>query len=85
MRSKSLAHIWRAFPVREGRTIESHLTRPDGSRCPRCGEILEARPGRRAVILECRDCQRFHARSQQTPELLYVMRIQRLATAIRSA
>lgn len=83
MRSKSVAHAWTPFSARERKFIENHLTREDGSRCPRCAEILEARPHR--DVLECRICQRFHARKQDTPGLMYVMRIQRLATAILSA
>ena len=82
MRSKSVAHAWRPFSARERKYIEHHMADADGSRCPRCDEILEARPNR--AVLECRGCQRFHARSNQTPELMYVMRIQRLASAILS-
>lgn len=84
MRSKPVAQAWRTFSARERKQIETRLPGPDGCRCPRCGEILEARPTRSAV-LECRDCQRFHAREQGTPEVMYFMRIQRLATAILSA
>ena len=81
MRSKSVAHAWRPFSARERKHIEHHLHDADGSRCPRCTEILEAHPMQ--PVLECRSCQRFHTRTpQQTPELLYLMRIQRLASAI---
>jgi hypothetical protein len=85
MPSQSIARDWRAFPARERKQIESRMARPDGSRCPRCGDILEARPSGAAPILECRDCKRYLLRAQQTPELMYLLRIQRLATAILSA
>lgn len=81
MRSKSIAQMWRAYPARECRQIAARLAAPDGSRCPRCNEILEARPTC-ATILECRDCKRFYPLANQTPEIMYFMRIQRLATAI---
>ena len=86
MRSKSVAHAWRAFPARERKQIEARLATPEGSLCPRCGSILEAQPPRSAEILECRQCQRFHPRAdRQTAETVYLLRIQRLATAILSA
>lgn len=84
MRSKSVAQTWRAFPQRESRQIEARLTKPDGSRCPRCGDILESRPSMSGAILQCRECLRFHTRAQQTAETMYLLRIQRLATAILS-
>jgi hypothetical protein len=81
MATKSVAHSWRAFSARERKQIEARLNTPEGSRCPRCGEILEARPALKSV-LECLDCLRFHAREQNSPETLYLLRMQRLATAI---
>jgi hypothetical protein len=83
MGTKMVAANWRAFPAREAKKIEARLATPEGSICPRCGSILEACPPRSPDVLECRDCRRFHARSQ-APETLYVLRMQRLATAILS-
>ncbi|HEX6558337.1 MAG TPA: hypothetical protein VF021_02725 [Longimicrobiales bacterium] len=85
MRSKPVANAWRPYPARERKKIEARLSKPDGSLCPRCGDILEARPSASGAILECRQCQRFHPRTPQTPETMYFLRIQRLATAILSA
>lgn len=80
---------WRPFSARDTKLIETHLTAPDGSRCPRCGDILEARTLTRAAAahdLECRECKRYLSRVlQTTPESLYFLRIQRLATAILRA
>lgn len=83
MRSKSVAHAWRPYSARERKFIDNHLTDADGSRCPRCTDILEAHPSQ--PILECRTCQRFHPRSTETPEVLYLVRMQRLASAILTA
>ena len=59
------------------------------SRCPRCAEILEARPLTRTTRvhdLECRDCKRYFERTPAAlPESLYIFRIQKLATAILRA
>ena len=85
MRSKSFAQTWRAFSQRERRQIEARLAKPDGSRCPRCGDILESRPSMSGAILQCRECLRFHVRARQDAHTLYLLRIQRLATAILSA
>lgn len=80
---------WRPFSARDTRLIEARLTAPDGSRCPRCGDILEARTLTRAAAaheLECRECKRYYSRVvQTTPESMYLLRIQRLATAILRA
>lgn len=85
MRSKPVAQAWRTFSRRERKLIDARLNGPNGCQCPRCGGILEARPSRRSPILECRECERFHPREQQTPVVMYFMRIQRLATAILSS
>jgi hypothetical protein len=72
--------------VRDRKHIEARLAAPDGSRCPRCKEILEIRPITRHAAghdLECRDCRRYFTRIiQTTPAAMYLFRIQKLATAI---
>lgn len=95
MRAKPLAQTWRTYPARERKMIEAHLQEPDGSCCPRCGSVLEARPTSRmlavypvgvvGIDLECRHCRRFLPRLQHTDQSLYFTRIQRLATAILKA
>jgi hypothetical protein len=80
---------WRPFTARDRKLIEARLDAPDGSRCPCCGEILEARPlirSTRVHDLECRDCKRYYERTPATlPESMYIFRIQKLATAILRA
>jgi hypothetical protein len=88
MASKTI-RTWRPFTARERNHIEARLHAPDGSRCPRCAEILEARPLTRTTRvhdLECRDCKRYFERTPQAlPESMYIFRIQKLATAILRA
>lgn len=83
------AQAWRPFSARDCKLIEARLHQPDGSRCPRCGDILLARALARSAgahDLECGDCKRYYSRVlQTTPESLYILRIQRLATAILRA
>ena len=85
MPSKTVRN-WRPFTARDCKQIEARLNAPDGSRCPRCSEILEIRPIARHTAgheLECRECKRYFTRVvQNAPELMYMFRIQRLATAI---
>lgn len=86
MPTKTAGRPWRAFTLRERQTIEARLHAPDGSCCPRCGDILEARPLTRSSLasdLECRECRRYFSRNvRTTPETIYLVGIQKLATAI---
>ena len=83
MTTKSIATNWRAYTARERKRIEARLNREDGSRCPRCDDFLEARPD--VPVLQCRECRRFHTRVEPVAEYLYILRMQRLATAILQA
>lgn len=85
---------WRAFDARACREIVRQLH--DGSRpcCPACGALLEARPGTRVqrylvldatgYDLECRGCRRFHCVVRHTQRSLRLVRMRRLAAAIRA-
>ena len=86
MPSKTVQN-WRPFTARDRKQIEAKLNAPDGSRCPRCKEILEFRPITRHAAghdLECRECRRYFTRIliETNPEAMYLFRIQKLATAI---
>lgn len=89
MASKTVGS-WRPFTARDRKRIEAHLHAPDGSRCPQCGDILEApvRIGSLCGDLECHDCKRYYSRNVEvevprvSPEAIYLLRLQRLATAV---
>jgi len=83
------------YPSRDGHEIDLQL-RAGGSpcRCPRCGEVLEARPGTRLARslpldatgydLDCRACRRFWCVVRHTPRSLRLLRMRRLVAAIRA-
>jgi uncharacterized protein with PIN domain len=92
MRPRLHSRTWTRFGRRDRSVIEAQLRRGPGSLCPRCNAPLEARPHTRlsAVLpggvegfdLDCRDCHQFYSRLQHTPRSRYLLRLQRLASAI---
>jgi hypothetical protein len=85
---------WRSFGARDGREIERWIGMGEAPRCPGCGEVLEAQPtsrlarqivlGARGFDLDCRDCRRFWCMVVHTPRSLRLMRMRRLAAAVRA-
>jgi len=90
---QSSAPTWKTYPIIERRVIDEGLTKDAAPTCPRCGELLAARPRSRvrAVLsaasgcpdLECRPCRRFHPVLRA--EALYLYRVRRLASAVMRA
>jgi hypothetical protein len=86
---------WRAFERRHGRWIEAQLRRGEPPCCPLCGALLEARPTTRfahclvldakGYDLDCRECRRFWCVVRHTPRSLRLLRMRRLAAAVRAA
>ncbi len=85
---------WRSFEIRDGREIDRQLRDGRDPCCPCCGELLEARPGTRMTRylpldatgfdLECRDCRRFRCVVRHTFRSLRLVRMRRLAAAVRA-
>jgi hypothetical protein len=85
---------WRSFGARDGREIERRIRMGETPCCPGCGEVLEAQPGsrlaRQLVLdaygfdLTCRDCRRFWCLVVHTPRSLRLLRMRRLAAAVRA-
>lgn len=85
---------WRSFEPREGREIDRQLREGREPCCPCCGELLEARPETRMARylpldatgfdLECRDCRRFRSVVRHTARSLRLVRMRRLAAAVRA-
>ena len=85
---------WRSFELRDGRDIDRQLRDGRDPGCPLCGELLEARPGSRMARylpldatgfdLECRDCRRFRCVVRHTFRSLRLVRMRRLAAAVRA-
>jgi hypothetical protein len=85
---------WRSFGARDGREIEHLIRAGETPCCPGCGEVLEARPtsrlarqlvlGARGFDLDCRDCRRFWCLVVHTPRSLRLLRMRRLAAAVRA-
>jgi len=85
---------WRSFELRDGREIDRQLRQGRDPACPCCGELLEARPGTRMTRylpldatgfdLECRDCRRFRCVVRHTFRSLRLVRMRRLAAAVRA-
>lgn len=95
MRPRVQRRTWKAFGGRDGAVIRDQLAGGGHALCPRCGGLLEARPGTRLTAmlpdgangydLECRGCRRFLPRVQHSRTSLYHLRIRRLARAILRA
>jgi hypothetical protein len=74
--------------------VEKALRQGERPLCPGCGDILEAEPGSRVSIhlvldarafdLACRACRRFWCCVQHTPRSLRLLRMRRLAAAVRA-
>lgn len=85
---------WRAFPARDGRAILLQLGDGEPPCCPWCRHVLEARPETRlasALVLDargydldCRGCRRFLTVVRHTPRSLRLVRMRRLAAAVRA-
>jgi hypothetical protein len=84
---------WRSFAARDGAEVERQLRAGLPPCCPWCGNTLEARPtsrltrqlvlDARGIDLDCRDCRRFWCLVLQTPRSLRLLRMRRLAAAVR--
>ncbi len=95
MALRPAAWTWRRFDRPERLSIEAELAAVGTAHCPRCGYLLMAHAPTRlgaslptAALgrdLDCRGCRRFHARVRHTPGSLYVVRLRRLAAAVRRA
>lgn len=95
MGPRAQRRTWRSFGRREARVVRAQLATDRDARCPRCSTPLEARPSTRlkAVLpdgadgydLDCRQCRQFFPRVRHTDRSLYLLRMQRLAAAIRRA
>lgn len=92
--NRRVGFSWRGFSSRDGREIEQQLSVGRVPCCPCCGEVLEARPGTRLTRslpldatgydLDCRDCRRFWCVARHTARSLRLVRMRRLAAAIRA-
>lgn len=92
--SRRTRFAWRSFEHRDTRLVDLQLR--DGHRpcCPCCGDLLEARPETRMARylpldatgydLECRDCRRFRSVVRHTLRSLRLVRMRRLAAAVRA-
>ncbi|HEX7048946.1 MAG TPA: hypothetical protein VF188_01940 [Longimicrobiales bacterium] len=97
MRAGRRFRTWRQFSRRDRGAIHAQLLEGPGRgvRCPRCGRPLAAQPGTRfaAILpgdvagfdLDCRACHQFHPCIRHTPRSLYLLRLHRLAAAVRRA
>lgn len=85
---------WRAFDTRDTRQIDEQVQAEQCPCCPRCQGVLEARPETRmerhlvldaiGYDLECRGCRRFRPVIQHTERSLRLLRMRRLAAAVRA-
>ena len=89
------AFAWRVFDPRDVRRIDQQLSLGEEPCCPGCGALLQARPETRLARqlpldatgydLECRACRRFRCVVRHTARSLRLMRMRRLAAAVRAA
>jgi hypothetical protein len=95
LRSRRGQRAWRGFAVRDGREIERQIRAGAPPCCPCCGYVLEAKPtsrlagqlvlDARGFDLDCRDCRRFWCLVVHTPRSIRLLRMRRLAAAVRGA
>lgn len=93
MRPRRHARTWSQFGRADRLAIEAQLADGYTGHCPRCGSPLDARtttrmaavlPGNVAgVDLDCRACRLFHPRVAHTAHSIYLLRLHRLAAAVR--
>lgn len=93
LRSGREQRAWRGFSVRDGRAIEQQIRMGAPPCCPCCGCVLEAKPTTRLAAqlvldargfdLDCRDCRRFWCLVVHTPRSIRLLRMRRLAAAVR--
>lgn len=86
--------VWRCFETRDAREVDRQLRDGRAPSCPCCGGVLEARPGTRMARylpldaagydLECRGCRRFRCMVRHTARSLRLVRMRRLAAAVRA-
>ncbi len=85
---------WKGYTAREGEGIEQMYRAQGAAGCPRCGgRLAESRASRvspcvvldaRAYDLSCRACRRFWCVVQHTPRSRRLLRMRRLAAAVRA-
>lgn len=88
------ASAWRGFDGRSADRIDSQMREGRRPCCPLCRELLEARPVTRMIRhlvldasgydLECRTCRRFRSVIKHTARSLRLVRMRRLAAAVRA-
>lgn len=88
------AFAWRGFEPRHARAVDGQLRDGRDPCCPCCGELLAARPATRVsrylpldatgYDLECRACRRFRPVVRHTVRSLRLVRMRRLAAAVRA-
>lgn len=88
------ASAWRGFEPRDARAVDRQLRDGRDPHCPCCGQLLAARPATRMARylpldatgydLECRDCRRFRCVVRHTVRSLRLVRMRRLAAAVRA-
>ena len=92
--SRAQRRAWRAFAPRDGRRIDAQLRAGSPPVCPCCDGLLESRPGTRLTVhlpldatgydLDCRGCRRFWCVVRHTARSLRLLRMRRLAAAVRA-
>jgi hypothetical protein len=96
-RSRLLHHsrrTWTSFSSRDGAQIELALRLDSIPPCPCCGDDLELRSRTRlqqtlpcdasGFDVDCRGCRRFWCVVRHTPRSLRLVRMRRLAAAVRA-
>jgi hypothetical protein len=85
---------WRVFTREAGAALERQVRAGVTPCCPCCGGLLEARPhtrfrdqlplDARGFDLDCRGCRRFWCIVRHTQRSLRLLRMRRLAAAVRA-
>jgi hypothetical protein len=86
---------WRVYSDRDGRKIERVLRDGGEPHCPKCGGELSTESGSRlcpslildarACDLTCSSCRRFWCVVRETQRSLQLIRMRRLAAAVKAA
>src|SRR5262245_21605501 len=93
-KSPSGRQTWRMYTARDGKKIERFTNRGLAPPCPCCGGALETEADAlltplvildaTACDLVCRTCKRFWCLVRHTPRSMQLMRMRRLAAAVRA-